>query len=230
MWGCGKYFIHYTSTNIMYGVWSIIHFYNYTHAGVTIKLATSQELLAVTRSFEQRWRSTEEACPKLDHVYVVTNAELSQRWTAYQNNLKDKTVEEHYHGTKLTCSLTTTQTLCNNQDCGICGIATMGLDRRCIRKNTDYQRFGNAFYLAPNPSKCHVYTQGCGKYRAMLLCDVCPGIKYKLKSNDQSLTDLPKWYDTVQRVSGTRTPYNELVVFNPDAVMPRYIIVYQKKQ
>ena len=196
------------------------------YAGVTIKPATSQELSAVTQNFKQRWISTEGACPKLDCVYVITNTELSERWTAYQNNLDIKTVEQHYHGTRLACDIATTQTLCNNQDCGICGIAIRGLDPKLIRKNFNSQRFGNAFYLSPSPSKCHEYSQGCGNYRAMLLCDVCPGVKHKLETNDESLRGLPKWYDSVLRVSGGRVP--ELMVYRPDAVMPRYIVVYQK--
>ena len=74
--------------------------------------------------------------------------------------LRDRTVEEYYHGTNLTCDITTTQALCHDQDCGICGISAVGFDHHCVRKNINFQRFGCGFYLAPNSSKCHDYTQG----------------------------------------------------------------------
>ena len=53
---------------------------------------------------------------------------------------------------------------CHDQDCGICGISAIGFDRRCVRKNINFQQFGYGFYLAPNSLKCHDYTQGYGKY------------------------------------------------------------------
>lgn len=183
-------------------------------------------MATVSQNFEQQW--TKGACPKLEYVYAVTNTKLSQRWSAYQQSLKVKTVEKHYHGTKLACCITVTQTLCNDRDCGICGIATIGLDRRYVWKNINFQRFGHGFYLAPNPSKCHDYTQGYGGYRAMLLCDICPGNKYKQTTNDISLGGPPDGYDSVYGVSGVELNHDEIVVYNPDAVMPRYIIVYQR--
>ena len=201
----------------------IANYYN-NYAGVTIKCATYKESLTIAQNFQ---KSTEGACPKLaiDCVYVITNNKLHERWIAYRNNLDDKTVEQHYHGTKLACDITTKKTLCDNQDCGICGIATRGLDPECIHKNI-HSPFGNGFYLAPNPAKCHEYSRGCGRYRAMLLCDVCPGTKCELKTNDDSLRGLPKWYDSIHRV---RSPCDELVVYKPDAVMPRCIIVYHEE-
>ena len=140
--------------------------------------------------------------------------------------LRDQTVEEHYHGTKLTCDLS--KVPCNDEECGICGISSSGLDRRCIQKNINFQRFGHGFYLAPNSSKCHDYTQGCHGYRAMLLCHVSPGVKYPLKTDKEKLAGPPPGFDSIDGQVGRSLNYAEIVVYNPDAVVPRYIIVYQK--
>ena len=195
----------------------------------SIRPATVQEFSAVTHTFKEQWER-KYSRPNIDYVYVITNTKLSQRWTAYQHTLSDRTVEKYYHGTKLACNIATTQTLCTNQDCGICGIASIGFDCRCIRKNSMFQRFGHGFYLTPNSSNCHNYTQGFGKYRAMLLCDVCPGNKYRLQlqTGNVSLRGPPQGYDSVLGNLGETLEYDELVVYNPDAVMPRYILVYQK--
>ena len=55
-----------------------------------------------------------------------------------------------------------------------------------IQTNITFQRFGHGFYLAPNSSKCHDYTQGANGCRAMLLCDVCPGRQYQFRTNVSS--------------------------------------------
>ena len=162
----------------------------------------------------------------MDFVFVVSNTVLESRWNAYKQKLSDQTVKEYYHGTKLTCNLATPP--CNGGTCGICGISNTGLDRRCIRKNIMFQRFGHGFYLAPNSSKCHDYTQGAHGYRAMLLCDVLPGRKYNLTTDNVTLKGPPHGYDSVYGQMGGSLKYAEIVVYNPDAVVPRYIIVYQK--
>ena len=181
--------------------------------------------MTVTQKFRNSW--LKGTCPNVHCVYVVTSVTLETRWTAYRQRLGDQTIEEHYHGTKLTCDLSRSSPPCNNQECGICGISNTGLDRRCIQKNVSFQRFGHGFYLAPNSSKCHDYTQGANGYRAMLLCDVCPGNKYSLQMDSVNLVGPPPGYDCVYGQVGWSLNYPEIVVYHPDAVIPRYIIVYR---
>ena len=191
-----------------------------------VRAANQQEFAEVSHQFTRDWAMGKGTCPSVNFVYVVSNSALETRWSAYRRNLQNQTVEEHYHGTKLICNLSNMP--CANIDCGVCGISNMGLDRRCIRKNINFQRFGHGFYLAPNSSKCHDYTQGANGYRAMLLCAVCPGRKYILRTDNVNLQGPPPGYDCVYGVAGSSLNYAEIVVYNPDAVVPRYIIVYQK--
>ena len=164
----------------------------------------------------------------MDCVFAVDNTILKKRWSTYRDEHRDHPVEKHFHGTALSCNIARTQKLCRNGSCGICGISSIGLDRGYIRKNFDFQRFGKGFYLAPNSSKCHDYTQGANGYRAMLLCDVCPGKKYPLQRTDQSLQGPPRGYDSVYGLVGSDLNYPEIVLYKPEAVMPRYIILYRK--
>ncbi len=62
----------------------------------------------------------------------------------------------------------------------------------------------------------------------MLLFDVCPGNKYNLKKDDANLKAPPQGFDSVYGQPGVRLNYEELVVYNPDAALPKCIIVYQK--
>ena len=191
----------------------------------------SAEFAQVTRKFSNSW--TKGSCPPVScvHVFAITNPTLEQQWTAYGQKLQHSVqtiTEEHYHGTTLACNITISRSLCSDGNCGICGISCAGLDPQYIRKNIDFQRFGHGFYLAPNSSKCHDYTQGAYDFRAMLLCEVRPGNKYHLQTNSQKLKGPPQGYDSVYGLVGSKLNYPEIVVYNPHAVMPRYIIVYKK--
>ena len=195
---------------------------------ITISAASHQEFTMVTKKFREKW--VKGNCPEVDYVFTVSNTKLRKRWDTYKGTLdhSQSHSEEYFHGTKLKCDIINSSRLCNDEECGICGIANIGFDRRCIRKNINFQRFGHGLYLAPNSSKCHDYTQGKGGYRAMLLFDVCPGNKYQLQRDNETLTAPPQGYDSVHGKHGISLNYDELVLYNPDGALPKYIIVYTK--
>ena len=132
------------------------------------------------------------------------------------------------YGTTLACDLitSTSRTLCSNGHCGICGISSSGLDPRYIKRT----RFGKGFYLALNSSRSHEYTKSIHGYRAMFLCDVLPGRKYKLPPDSQpdvTITGPPDGYNSV---CGVVNGEPEIVLYEPHAVMPRYVIIYRKDE
>ena len=192
----------------------------------------SEEFTTVKKLFQDKWALKKGSCPDISFVFAVKNSQLLSRWNKYIKTLPSdmQHVEKCYHGTKLMCDITNQCTICNDTDCGICGISNTGLDQRYIRKNITFQRFGHGFYLAPNSSKCHDYTQGIAQYmfRAMLQCDVLPGKKHTLTRGDVKLTGPSGGCHSVYGQEGEHLNYPELVVYNPDCVMPRYIIVYQR--
>lgn len=63
----------------------------------------------------------------------------------------------------------------------------------------------------------------------MLLCDVLPGRKFVVQTNMQYLQSAPTGYDSVYYYGnvGRDLNYPELVVYKPEAILPRYIIVYR---
>lgn len=154
----------------------------------------------------------------------MTNKALEERWEAYKTSLSPhhQGVEKHFHGTTLACDILGTKGLCRNAQCGICRISDIGLDPKCIGTKIRDPRFGNGFYLAPHSSKCHKYTRGTNGYRAMLLCDVLPGRKYQTRTRESGP---PTGYDSVEGMaSGNTEP--EIALYHPQAVMPRFVIVY----
>ena len=192
----------------------------------TIKTATEHARLSASKVFQEMWKKG--ICPNIKAVFTITNASVQQQWERYKSSLTDKRVEQHFHGTALKCDVFKNKELCKISDCGICGISNEGFSIQHIR-NT-FQRFGKGFYLAPHSSKANDYTHeyNCGgvRYRAQLLCDVCPGKKYTLKETDQSLKGPPPGCDCVYGQVGGDLNYPEIVVYKEGAVMPRYIVVY----
>lgn len=187
---------------------------------------TGEEFYRAAGKFSSQWQKGEP--PTVQLILKVENRNWEHKWSTYRQGLSSHIIEEHFHGTTLSCDISSSLAPCRDGNCGICGISCSGLDLTCIRKNIDFQRFGQGFYLAPHSSKCHDYTQGTNGCRAMLLCDVCPGKKYRLESNSQHRTGPPSGYDSVYGQVGSKLNYPEIVVYKPEAVMPRFIFVYRK--
>ena len=195
-----------------------------TTGSISLLASDSDELSKVVEKFRKAWAREKRPHPEVDSIFKVTNSTLEKKWTTYKSRLIEKDVNELYHGTTLSCKITTTQKLCNIGSCGICGISSIGLDHQYIRKR--FQRFGNGFYLAPNSSKCNDYTQSCDGLKAVLLCDVLPGKRYIVQTNRQHLKGPPTGYDSVYGNIGEDLNFAEQVVYKSEAVLPRYIIVY----
>ena len=188
------------------------------------------EFTQVQSSFQRTWATGKGACPPITCVFLIQNMTLETRWKKYQKTVSFQTIEQHYHGTKLTCNVVAQKGTCNDPKCGVCGITLMGMDRQCVRRNISFQRFGHGFYVAPNSSKCHDYTQGNSAYgyRAILQCDILPGKKFVRTRGDQNLTQPPQGFHSVHGKTGGELNYEELVLYNPDCILPRYVIVYKK--
>ena len=194
----------------------------------TIRLLNPSELGKIQSHFSSTWAKAKGPCPKIACAFEITNQQLEARWNAYKKALPNgsQQVEDYYHGTKLNCDIIKMGSPCNDNDCGICGISKFGMFRKFIRKNINFQRFGHGFYFAPNSSKCHDYTQGVQTHRAMLRVEILPGKKHTILTNDVKLTNPPDGHHSVFGKAGQALNYPELVVYNPDCVMPRYIVVY----
>lgn len=187
--------------------------------------------------FKKEWVKVTPANPNPPEpiaIYATQNQILEKKFHRYAQQIrqhgKASNSGRFYHGTKIKCNLLSTDAYCNDPDCGVCGISVNGFDASRIGSNIPhFKRFGHGIYLAPNSSKCHDYTQGMTEYgvRAQLLCLVACGAKFELKFNDTALLQPPTNFDCVYGRSGGTLNYDEIVVYDVDAVMPQYIIVYE---
>ena len=65
-------------------------------------------------------------------------------------------------------------------------------------------------------------------YRAMLLCKVAVGRRYVTQRNHHELKTPPEGYESVHGKHGGTLNYDEIVVYNPEAVLPTYVLLYTK--
>jgi len=196
----------------------------------------SQEYTNLCKKFLRDWAIGKGPCPSIVTIAKIIDPVVSERFESYCDTLKVQGIEQHYHGTRLCCDLANSAKLCDNPDCGTCGIARIGFDPQKIN-SVSFQRFGEGFYFAPNSSKAYDYAVGnrfgaavgiwrntC--YSSVLLCDIAPGRKYTLQYC--VLSKPPLGYDSFYGESRGELNYDELVVFNHRAIHPRYIIFCQK--
>lgn len=195
---------------------------------------SSEEFKKVSRQFTDSWCKKKGSCPQVLSVLAVVNPAVEDALNAYRRTLprRHSGTEMYFHGTSLDCTLDQYQTLCTGSKCGVCGISRRGFLLEQINGGR-FQRFGQGFYLAPNSSKSHSY---CSKprfvnYTAMLLCEVAPGKKHTLRRNTTSLQGPPHGCHSVYGKSKFLflkgdLNYDEIVIFNPAAICPRYVLLY----
>lgn len=181
--------------------------------------------------FTKQWNPQKSAPPtatEIMSVFKIFSPVHKAVFTKYSKSLSSS-IEKYFHGTSIKCDLASKKAACTNGKCGVCGISRNGFDMRLIGSNIPrFMRFGKGFYLAPNSSKCHDYTQGFANYRVMLLCKVAPGHKYTVTNDQTKLKAPPQGCDSVYGASGGTLNYDEIVLYRSESVLPKYAIVYRR--
>ena len=193
-----------------------------------IRKASPETFQLVEEYFIKRWHRRKGTCGELHEVLVINNPKLQDQFDNYLSTCSDKTVYTCYHGTSLRCPIYENFTVCSRKICGVCGIVQSGFLQKFKRANIRFQRFGDAFYFGVNSSTSHDYTQGHGKYRAILLCKVVVGRQYVTQYNYCELNAPLPGYDSVYGRHGETFNYDEIVVYNPEAVLPTHVLLYTK--
>lgn len=149
---------------------------------------------------------------KIGNIYKVVNPTLDIKFNTVIKMTNPK-IQQLYHGTDFA---------------GIKGICESGFR---LPHNTAYNMFGPGIYLAEVPQKSSDYTDDNGY---IIICDVAVGRIKKIRnaildpSKDLKKSYLfglvKREYDTVHAPAGTSTISDEHIVFDPDRIVPRYII------
>ena len=197
----------------------------------------SKQYRDLSKKFQKDWAKEKGQCPSIVTIFRIVNPMVAERFEGYRDHfVLYRGTEKHYHGTMLCCDLANYAELCDDPNCGACGIAKRGFDPQKINLSA-WQRFGNGFYFAPNSSKAYDYAAGnrvgasinSTSYNAIILCDIAPGRKYGIRCHSPHLPTPPSGYDSFHGKSKGimgkgELNYDELVIFDYEAIRPCYII------
>ena len=195
---------------------------------------SSAEYRSVEDLFHKKWISDKkQKPPTLTQVLAILNPVLHDnfeqyKWLHIDKEKRDtKMIRRLFFGTKLGCDLDTYQVPCANADsigvCSTCNLSLHGFSRLSI----------SGVKLDKNP----VHSQEKAAFHedsltyGLLLCDVACANTKKMSRRTASESEIrPEGFDAVtiksRRGSFLKHSTDEVVVYNADAVCPRYVLLY----
>eukprot|EP01012_Entosiphon_sulcatum_P008762 TRINITY_DN14810_c0_g1_i1.p1 TRINITY_DN14810_c0_g1~~TRINITY_DN14810_c0_g1_i1.p1 ORF type:complete len:527 (-),score=47.87 TRINITY_DN14810_c0_g1_i1:12-1388(-) len=189
----------------------------------------------IKQQFESTWTAWGGKFPTVISIFSVFNPNSYQRYMQYQTHVAHRNhgkpnERRLFHGCALECQLLRTERFCASTTCVACNICLKGFEKRPTRFNT--LQFGNGFYFAFHSSKSDKFARNSESvpgYRMLLLCKVTAGRPASIDRDTPSLQAPPNGFDSVLAVVGPQAKVTqpEVVVYNCDAALPAYIIIYK---
>ncbi|KAF8808619.1 ADP-ribosylation [Phlegmacium glaucopus] len=198
---------------------------------------------SVAEQFKASWRHAGTTCPPVRRVYKIVVPEASLAgYDAYRAAVESRgqfvstgrsagNENRRWHGTRRICNIGDkghTQ-FCSAPTCSLCCIMRTSFDVSLWGKKTGWGRFGKGIYTSSTSSKSNDYSHNDCKsqLKAILLNKVIVGKGCKLLQDNTSLTSPPAGYDSVLAEKGGSLNYDELVVYDNDAIRPSFLVMYE---
>jgi len=198
---------------------------------------------SVAEQFKASWRHVGSTCPPVRRVYKIVVPEASSAgYDTYRAAVEAQgqfvstgrsagNENRRWHGTRRICNIGDkghTQ-FCSAPTCSLCCIMRTSFDVSLWGKKTGWGRFGKGIYTSSTSSKSNDYSHNDCKssLKAILLNKVVVGKGCKLLQDNTSLTAPPAGYDSVLAEKGGSLNYDELVVYDNDAIRPSFLVMYE---
>ncbi|EIW84395.1 ADP-ribosylation [Coniophora puteana RWD-64-598 SS2] len=196
---------------------------------------------SVSHQFQATWKHG-TPCPAVQRIYhVVSTSSAGKKYKDYraavegrgkftQKGMAEGNESRRWHGTRRACKLGDNghTTLCTSANCSLCAILRTSYMIKFVGSNTGWGRFGRGIYTSSTSSKSNDYVKNAtaSTSKAMLLNKVVVGKGYKTHTDQPSLTAPPAGHDSVLAEPGMSLNYDELVVYQEEAIRPAYLVVY----
>ncbi|RIB13217.1 hypothetical protein C2G38_1752471 [Gigaspora rosea] len=190
----------------------------------------------VSELFLSSWKHLDKPVPTVVSTWkVYCGKDLISQYERYRKKVGNEC--RLFHGTKTICPIgLESGDLCIERSCSICYIIKEGYKLKYAKVGL----FGKGIYFSSTSSKCdnfNVKLVGIHNginYKIMLMNSVALGKIYKPSENDFSLTSPPPGYDSVCGDPNTvknlkDLKHDEIIVYNEDASIPQFLIVYQPR-
>ncbi|KAF9648775.1 ADP-ribosylation [Thelephora ganbajun] len=198
---------------------------------------------SVASQFRQKWLHNNK-CPEVRAIYKIVSTMASlTKYEQYLDRVEAKVnfasqnkprgnERRRWHGTTRMCNIGDkgVTKLCSNPSCSLCCIMRTSFDLSFFAKNTRFGKFGVGIYTSSTSSKSNDYSRnGCiSNWKAMLLNKVVVGRGYKMTVSNATLTEPPAGYDSVLAEVGTCLNYDELVVYDNNAIRSSYLVIQER--
>jgi hypothetical protein len=182
----------------------------------------------IVNQFAKGWFQT---APAVKEVFaIVPPQSMAQRYDAYKARISQQTGGNpnelrRFHGTKIDCNFYQTHQLCASATCPVCNICHTGF----LMKFACTGLYGAGLYFGKHSEKSHQYNAACEqvvngqKLRCMFICRVTCGNEETLGAYNIGLTGPSPGYHCVH---GQHNQYDEYIVYNEQACIPSYLIIY----
>jgi len=198
---------------------------------------------SVTDQFTVSWKHPTK-CPTVRWVLkVIIPRNLLRQYETYSAGVEARgdflsagkslgNEQRRWHGTFRECLLGNegrTKT-CESTKCRLCQIIRRSFKVELFGTNMTWGRFGKGIYATATSSKANDYSQNkqTSQYKTLLLNKVIVGNGFKVTKDQDTLQAPPSGYDSVlaEVAPGGTLNYDELVLYNNDAIRPSYLVVY----
>lgn len=114
---------------------------------------------------------------------------------------------------------------CSQPDCRVCKILKSGgLKINKAKTKSSKLLYGNGLYFTATSSKADDYSKG--RHKAIFIAEVVLGEPEHMPDGATYLTQPPNGKDSVLGDPGTVVNFDEVVVYNEDACLLKYIVYY----
>lgn len=204
---------------------------------------TSKNIVEII--FQSSWLKKQGPAPIIDRVLKVHNTPKTiSKFEDYRDSIKSKTTKKNprcsadgnellrFHSTMLSCSLglNGSTSLCISGQCTVCEIIRNGFKLKNSESGHE-----NGIRTTATSGRAHdkaeerADSEEKKMQRAMLVCRVIAG---RVKRNNSAVEgqDIEDQYDSVGGGSddsvGLFSSLDELLVFNPRAILPCFVVIY----
>jgi len=195
----------------------------------------------VAGQFKTAWKHTTTP-PKVARVYkIILSKKCLQDYEDYRATVEAKSKflkrkkeagneKRRWHGTSRQCKIgddPKNLKPCTSTNCSLCCIIRNSYDIKFAAAGM----FGRGIYTSATSSKSDTYTRGAvagSPYKAMFLNRVVVGEGNILTAANNSLTAPPAGFDSVIANPGSGLNYDELIVYNNNAIRTSWLLLYDK--
>ncbi|KAG9030649.1 hypothetical protein FRB95_003664 [Tulasnella sp. JGI-2019a] len=202
----------------------------------------------IAGQFYESWRHDDEPVPIVQRIYkIIQSEELMKRYFTYRESVEahgtfterrmaSGNERRRWYGTGRSCNLgddAKRTKLCSSDDCGVCGIIRTSFTLSgavTVDHGNTGELDGQGVNVSSTSSKFHDYVKdhqtSNSLYLSLLLTTVIAGEGYKTLTDGESLSKPPSGYHSTLREVGDIINYDEIVVYNEDAIRPAWLIIY----